>query len=160
MSALQEEGMPATVQVFTSLMDAFLKHGGADSADMVFQIFQEMQEAGVAPSAVTYGCLLLACGKQRKVDTAFELYQRACDEVCWSTTCVLVSVGANRCSLYSTFYLVPSCERLGIAICRWLSSSTVCLRAMVGKVCAAVKKAGDSMSRQDAYFWFNRHTVL
>lgn len=109
--------MPATVQVFTSLMDAFLKHGGADAADMVFQIFQEMQEAGVAPSAVTYGCLLLACGKQRKVDTAFELYQRACDEVCSFSPFLIVDWCAKRGNFFSSSSLMPSCVRPEIAIC-------------------------------------------
>jgi pentatricopeptide repeat protein len=62
-------------------MDAFLKQGGLEAPEMVFHTFQEMQDAGVAPTAVTYGCLLLACGRERRVDYAFELYQRACDEM-------------------------------------------------------------------------------
>ena len=78
--------MPATVQVYTSLMDAFLKEGGSEATDMVFRTFQEMQDAGVAPTAVTYGCLLLACGRGGRVDDAFQLYQRACDEVPPSAT--------------------------------------------------------------------------
>ena len=73
--------MPATVQVYTSLMDAFLKQGGLGAPELVFHTFQEMLDAGVAPSAVTYGCMLLACRRERRVDYAFELYQRACDEV-------------------------------------------------------------------------------
>jgi len=78
---LQDGGVAVNVQTYTSLMDAFLKHGGPQAADMVFRLFDEMRAAGIAPSAVTYGCLLLACRLQRRVDLAFSLYQQACDEV-------------------------------------------------------------------------------
>ena len=82
---LQEGGIAVNVQSYTSLMDAFLKDGGSHAADMVFQLFDEMRAAGIAPSAVTYGCLLLACRLQARVDLAFLLYQQACDEVCASS---------------------------------------------------------------------------
>ncbi len=78
---LQDGGIAVNVQSYTSLMDAFLKDGGSQAADMVFQLFDEMRAAGIAPSAVTYGCLLLACRLQARVDLAFSLYQQACDEV-------------------------------------------------------------------------------
>ena len=73
--------MAVNAKTYTSLMDAFLKDGGSQAADVVFQLFDEMRAAGIAPSAVTYGCLLLACRLQRRVDLAFSLYQQACDEV-------------------------------------------------------------------------------
>ena len=40
-----------------------------------------MRAEGLAPSAVTYGCLLTACARRRDVNRAFQLYQQACDEV-------------------------------------------------------------------------------
>ncbi len=43
------------------------------------QVFEQMQERGVAPTAVTYGCLLVACERLGDVDRAFALYKRACD---------------------------------------------------------------------------------
>ena len=76
----QDGGVAVNVMTYTSLMDAFLKKGGSQAADMVFSLFDEMRAAGIAPSAVTYGCLLLACRLQRRVDLAFSLYQQACDE--------------------------------------------------------------------------------
>ena len=41
------------------------------------QVFEEMQARGLAPTAVTYGCLLVACQKLGDVDRAFALYKRA-----------------------------------------------------------------------------------
>ena len=46
---------------------------------MHVQVFEEMQERGVAPTAVTYGCLLVACERTGDVDRAFALYKHACD---------------------------------------------------------------------------------
>jgi pentatricopeptide repeat protein len=46
-----------------------------------FGLLDELRRAGLAPSAVTYGCLLAACERSGQVDRAFRLYQRACDEV-------------------------------------------------------------------------------
>lgn len=40
-----------------------------------------MRAAGLAPSAVTYGCLLAACERGGDVERAFALYKQACDEV-------------------------------------------------------------------------------
>ena len=40
-----------------------------------------MRAEGLQPTVVTYGCLLVACERKRDVDTAFQLYQAACDEV-------------------------------------------------------------------------------
>lgn len=40
-----------------------------------------MRREGLAPSAVTYGCLLAACEKAGDVTRAFALYKQACDEV-------------------------------------------------------------------------------
>ena len=41
-----------------------------------------MQHAGVAPTAVTYSCLLQACGVVQDVERALSLYQEACSAVC------------------------------------------------------------------------------
>ena len=38
-----------------------------------------MQEESVAPTAVTYGCLLVACEHLGDVERAFRLYKQACD---------------------------------------------------------------------------------
>jgi pentatricopeptide repeat protein len=40
-----------------------------------------MRAEGLAPSAVTYGCLLAACERTGDVSRAFQLYQQACAEV-------------------------------------------------------------------------------
>lgn len=38
-----------------------------------------MQQENVAPTAVTYGCLLVACEQLGDVERAFRLYKQACD---------------------------------------------------------------------------------
>jgi pentatricopeptide repeat protein len=43
------------------------------------QVFEEMQEQGIMPTAVTYGCLLVACEHLGEVDRAFDLYREACE---------------------------------------------------------------------------------
>lgn len=43
------------------------------------QVFEEMQEQGITPTAVTYGCLLNACERLGQVDQAFDLYREACE---------------------------------------------------------------------------------
>ena len=48
---------------------------------LAFELFDEMRREGLAPSAVTYGCLLAACETSGGVDLALRLYQQACDEV-------------------------------------------------------------------------------
>ena len=40
-----------------------------------------MRAEGLLPSAVTYGCLMVACERSRDVNRAFELYRQACDQV-------------------------------------------------------------------------------
>ncbi len=43
------------------------------------QVFEEMQQEGVEPTAVTYGCLLVACEQLGDVERAFQLYKQACE---------------------------------------------------------------------------------
>lgn len=40
-----------------------------------------MRGEQLAPTAVTYGCLLAACERRGDVTRAFQLYKQACDEV-------------------------------------------------------------------------------
>ena len=55
------------------------------STSLAAQLLEEMEAAGVAPSVVTYGCLLSACERicqapgqgERAVQRAFELYRQA-----------------------------------------------------------------------------------
>jgi len=42
-------------------------------------VFEEMQHDGVAPTEVTYGCLLVACERLGDVERAFQLYKQACE---------------------------------------------------------------------------------
>lgn len=48
---------------------------------LAFDLFDQMRADGLAPNAVTYGCLLAACERAGEVDLGFELYKQACDEV-------------------------------------------------------------------------------
>jgi len=50
---------------------------------LAFDLLDRMRAEGLAPSAVTYGCLLSACARRGDVGRAFQLYQQACDEVRW-----------------------------------------------------------------------------
>ena len=44
------------------------------------QVFEEMKAAGnLAPTATTYGCLLMVCARQGDVEKAFHLYEEAYD---------------------------------------------------------------------------------
>lgn len=51
------------------------------SPQLAFDLFDQMRAQGLAPSAITYGCLLSACERSGNVDLGFELYKQACDEV-------------------------------------------------------------------------------
>jgi hypothetical protein len=44
----------------------------------VLPTLRQMQEEGVAPSAITYGCALAACEALQDADLAFVLYKEAC----------------------------------------------------------------------------------
>ena len=48
---------------------------------LAFELLDQMRGEGLAPSAVTYGCLLAACERTGDVSRAFQLYQQACAEV-------------------------------------------------------------------------------
>lgn len=53
------------------------------TVQLAFDLLDRMRAEGLAPSAVTYGCLLSACARRGDVGRAFQLYQQACDEVRW-----------------------------------------------------------------------------
>lgn len=78
---VQSAGLQPNVPIYTSLMDACVKDGSPASVDLAFKLLERMRREGLQPSAVTYGCLLVACERRRDVDRAFQLYQDACDEV-------------------------------------------------------------------------------
>ena len=40
----------------------YMKHGG-DLDEEILNIFGQMQEKGVSPDAITYTCMLIACGR-------------------------------------------------------------------------------------------------
>lgn len=41
------------------------------------QVFDEMKANRLQPTATTYGCLLMVCAREGKVEKAFELYREA-----------------------------------------------------------------------------------
>eukprot|EP00884_Botryococcus_braunii_P007551 jgi/Botrbrau1/16798/Bobra.150_2s0027.1 len=55
------------------------RRGSPASLSKAFQVFQEMELAGIQPNAVSYGSLLTACRKLGDVDRASALYRRICD---------------------------------------------------------------------------------
>ena len=80
------------------------------------QVFEEMQQEGVAPTAVTYGCLLVACEQLGAVDRAFQLYKQACERgIVPTDEChnILINICAatGRCVLAQTF---STCANLPI----------------------------------------------
>lgn len=80
-TGVQSAGLQPNVPIYTTLMDACVKDGSPASVDLAFKLLDRMRREGLQPSAVTYGCLLVACERRRDVDRAFQLYQDACDEV-------------------------------------------------------------------------------
>ncbi|CAL8466875.1 g6411 [Coccomyxa elongata] len=79
MQMMRSAGIRPTVEAYTSLMDACVKANTPDSLAQAFQVFDDMQQESVAPTAVTYGCLLVACEQLGDVERAFRLYKQACD---------------------------------------------------------------------------------
>ncbi|EFN58573.1 hypothetical protein CHLNCDRAFT_140730 [Chlorella variabilis] len=73
-------GVRPNLEIYTSLIDACVQAGGKQWTQFAFQLVEEMRREGLAPSAVTYGCLLAACEKAGDVTRAFALYKQACDE--------------------------------------------------------------------------------
>jgi hypothetical protein len=80
-AALQASGLQANAHMYTAFMDACVKEGSEDSLQLAFQLLDRMRWEGLTPTAVTLGCVLVACEKLQDVDMAFALYQQACDEV-------------------------------------------------------------------------------
>ncbi|KAL4857943.1 Protein Rf1 [Chlorella vulgaris] len=76
---MQLLGVKPNLEMYTSLVDACVAAGGKDT-EMAFELVDEMRRQGLAPSVITYGCLLAACEKQGDVSRAFKLYQQACKE--------------------------------------------------------------------------------
>ncbi|CAD7704658.1 unnamed protein product [Ostreobium quekettii] len=76
---MQAAGVPPSVECYTSLIDACVKEGSPASLETAFVEFGAMKAAGLRPTAVTYGCLLVGCEKMRDTDHAFLLYREASD---------------------------------------------------------------------------------
>ena len=58
-----------------------MREGSAKSVQLAHDLLGQMREQGLQPSAVTYGCVLVACARAGNADTALQLYRQACDEV-------------------------------------------------------------------------------
>ncbi len=80
---MQQAGMQPTVQAYTALIHAWVKEGTSASVAAAFAVHRDMCAAGVAPTDVTYSCLLQGCGVVGDVERALGLYQQACSEVWW-----------------------------------------------------------------------------
>jgi pentatricopeptide repeat protein len=78
--SLSAAGIQPNAVMYTSFIDALVTSGEFSSLENAFNMVVEMKKKGVAPTAVTYGCLLNACDKLGDVSRAFEVYQEACDE--------------------------------------------------------------------------------
>ena len=62
-------------------MDACTNLATPASLRLVSSLLRDMRAEGLAPTGITYGCMLVACEKQGDVDSAFQLYRQACEEV-------------------------------------------------------------------------------
>ncbi|KAL4535973.1 hypothetical protein Ndes2526A_g05528 [Nannochloris sp. 'desiccata'] len=80
LQSLSTAGVQTNSIMYTSFIDALVTSGEPSSLESAFKTVVEMKEKGVAPTAVTYGCLLNACDKLGDVSRAFQVYQEACDE--------------------------------------------------------------------------------
>ncbi|PSC72603.1 pentatricopeptide repeat-containing mitochondrial isoform B [Micractinium conductrix] len=78
--SLAQLGIRPNTQIYTSLIDACVQTGGRQWLELAFEFFEAMRAEGLLPSAVTYGCLMVACERSRDVNRAFELYRQACDQ--------------------------------------------------------------------------------
>lgn len=72
-----ESGVEASVEAYTALMDACVKEGSSKKLNQAFDLLEAMEQEGLKPTAVTYGCLLVACWQSGNVDRAFDLYREA-----------------------------------------------------------------------------------
>lgn len=72
-----DSGIKAPVEVYTALMDACVKEGSLEYLNQAYGLLEAMQQEGLKPTAVTYGCLLVACWQSGDVDRAFSLYREA-----------------------------------------------------------------------------------
>lgn len=77
---LWRTGIAPNAILYTSFIDSLVTAGDTASLETAFSVADEMRSLGLAPTAVTYGCLLLACDKLGDVPRAFALYKQACSE--------------------------------------------------------------------------------
>jgi pentatricopeptide repeat protein len=77
----QAAGIAPNVRTYTCLMDACTNLATPASLRLVSSLLRDMRAEGLAPTGITYGCMLVACEKQGDVDSAFQLYRQACEEV-------------------------------------------------------------------------------
>jgi pentatricopeptide repeat protein len=75
---LKKAGIRPNHVLYTSLIDALVTAGDKESLHLAFSVADEMLAANAHPTAVTYGCLLVACDKLGDVGLAFDLYRQAC----------------------------------------------------------------------------------
>jgi pentatricopeptide repeat protein len=80
LNSLRTVGIQPNAVIYTSFIDALVTSGEPSSLENAFEMVVEMKKKGVAPTAVTYGCLLNACDKLGDVPRAFHVYQEACDQ--------------------------------------------------------------------------------
>lgn len=72
-------------------------HNPPSLKQLAFELLGQMRGEGLAPSAVTYGCLLAACERSGDVERAFALYKQACDEVRFLSFPWLVCLFCRAC---------------------------------------------------------------
>ncbi|GMH40776.1 hypothetical protein BSKO_08680 [Bryopsis sp. KO-2023] len=75
-----ESGVQTSVEAYTAMMDACVKDGSGPNLDRAFELLDDMRRDGLKPTAVTYGCLLVACQRKGSVDLAFQMYREAHEE--------------------------------------------------------------------------------
>ena len=64
-------GLPVDVVMYNLVMTGYKKKR---LWQPVFQVLQQMQEAGHTPDAVSFNILIDACGKAQELQRAFEFY--------------------------------------------------------------------------------------
>ena len=75
-------GVTPSVECYTSLIDACVKEGSLASLEQAFVEFNRMKAEGLKPTAVTYGCLLLACERKGETDRGIHSVPRGARTGC------------------------------------------------------------------------------
>ena len=75
-----KSGIKLNAVMYTSFIHALVTSGKPEALESAFHMADEMRKQGLAPTAVTYGCLLNACDKLGDVQRAFSVYEQACAE--------------------------------------------------------------------------------